>query len=109
MTGWDENGNETEESIVLKGFFNTNVDLSYSFSVKPLDIQNITLGLTLYNIFSTQYDTNGWAAPLYHKVGDKVVAYNGSHLSDGAVRDQWAVGFAPSAPFNLMAHVSVNF
>jgi len=46
---------------------------------------------------------------LYHKVGDKVVAYNGSHFTDGAVRDQWGVGFAPSAPFNVMAHLSVNF
>lgn len=109
MTGWDEDGNETEESIVLKGFFNTNVDLAYSFRLRQAGVKDITVGLTLYNIFSTQYDTNGWAAPMYHKVGDKVVAYNGSHFTDWAVRDQWGVGFAPSAPFNMMAHLSVSF
>ena len=109
MTGWDEDGNETQESIVLKAFFNTNVDLSYNFRLPQFGMKDITVGLTLYNIFSSKYDTNGWAAPLYHKVGDKVVAYNGSHFTDGAVRDQWGVGFAPSAPFNVMAHLSVNF
>jgi len=37
--------------------------------------------------------------------GGQVVAYNGA----GGVRDQWAAGFAPAAPFNFMAHLSVNF
>ena len=108
MTGWDEDGRETEESIVLKDFLTTNLDLSYNFRLPQLGIKDATLGLTLYNIFSAKYDTNGWAAPTYHKVDGKVVAYNGSHFTDWAVRDQWGVGFAPSAPFNMMAHLSVN-
>ena len=109
MTGWDKNGIETEESIVLKGFFNTNLDLSYTFQLKKIGLKDITVGVTLYNLFSTKYDTNGWAAPAYHKVDGRVVAYNSSHFTDGAIRDQWGVGFAPAAPFNMMAHLSINF
>jgi len=109
MTGWDENEGETEEAIVLKAFFYTNIDLSYNFRLPRLGLKDATVGVTLYNIFSSKHDTNGWAAPMYHKVDGKVVAYNGSHFTDGAVRDQWAVGFAPSAPFNVMGYLSVNF
>lgn len=109
MTGWDANGNETSESLLLDSHFNTNVDLSYTFSLKPFGIKEITAGLTLYNIFSAKYDTNGWAAPAYQQKDGKVFAYNGSYATDWALHDQWAVGFAPSAPFNMMAHVSINF
>jgi len=110
MIGWDENGNETSESIALDGHFSTNLDLSYTFNVKPLGLKEVTAGISMYNIFSAEFDNNGWAAPAYKKdANGKVVAYNGSYASDGALRDQWAAGFAPSAPFNFMAHLSVNF
>lgn len=110
MIGWDENGNETSESIALDGHFSTNLDLSYTFKVKPLGFKEVTAGITMYNIFSAEFDNNGWAAPAYKKdANGNVVAYNGSYASDGALRDQWAAGFAPSAPFNFMAHLSVNF
>ena len=110
MIGWDENGNETCESIALDGHFSTNLDLSYTFSVKSLGLKEVTAGISMYNIFSTEFDNNGWAAPAYKKdANGKVVAYNGSYATDGALRDQWAVGFAPSAPFNMMAHLSINF
>ena len=106
MTGYDENGNETTESMVLNGAFTTNVDLSYSFSLRKAGIKEATIGVMFYNIFNTQYDTNGWAAPAYKQRPDgTVMAYNGS----GGTRDQWAAGFAPAAPFNFMAHLSLNF
>ena len=109
MTGWDENGNETSESIALDSHFSTNIDLSYTFALKSLGIKEVTAGITLYNIFSSKFDNNGWAAPAYKMENGKVVAYNGSYATDGAQRDQWAAGFAPSAPFNMMAHLSINF
>ena len=109
MTGWDADGQETTESLMLDDHFNTNVDLSYTFGLKAFGVKEVTAGLTLYNIFSAKYDTNGWAAPAYQQKDGRVVAYNGSYATDWALRDQWAVGFAPSAPFNLMAHLSVNF
>ncbi|MBQ8712287.1 MAG: TonB-dependent receptor [Prevotella sp.] len=109
MTGWDANGNETTESLLLDSHFTTNVDISYTFCLKQFGIKDVTAGVTLYNIFSAKYDTNGWAAPAYQQTGGQVRAYNASYASDGALCDQWAVGFAPSAPFNMMAHLSVNF
>ena len=110
MTGWDANGNETTESLTLSDHFTTNIDLSYRFELPKFGIKDATVGLTLYNLFSTKYDTNGWAAPAYKKdASGQVTAYNGSYASDGALCDQWAVGFAPAAPFNMMAHLSLNF
>jgi iron complex outermembrane receptor protein len=109
MVGYDENGNATEESLLIGGRFTTNVDLSYNFGLPRCGLKDVTVGVMFYNVFNTKYDTNGWASPKYHTVNGQTVAYNGSCLADGAVRDQWAVGFAPAAPFNFMAHLSVNF
>lgn len=109
MIGWDADGNKTTESIALDAHFSTNVDLSYTFNVKSLGLKEMTVGVTMYNLFSTKFDNNGWAAPQYMMENGQVVAYNGSYATDGALRDQWAAGFAPSAPFNMMAHLSINF
>ena len=109
MTCWDESGNETQEVITLGAHFNTNLDLSYNFKLKDWGIKDATVGVTMYNIFSAKFDNNGWAAPSYKMENGKVIAYNGSYATDGAIRDQWAAGFAPSAPFNMMAYLSVNF
>lgn len=109
MTGWDADGNETTESLTLGSYFTTNLDLSYQFKLKKIGIKDATIGITFYNIFSAKYDTNGWAAPAYGKKDNTVYAYNASYATDGALRDQWATGFAPAAPFHFMAHLSVNF
>ena len=95
--------------MLLKKHFTTNIDLSYQFSLKKLGLQEATIGATLYNIFSAKFDNNGWAAPAYKKdASGQVVAYN--NWGDyGCYHDMYAVGFAPSAPFNMMAHLSVNF
>ena len=64
-----------------------------------------TIGISLYNVFSEKYDNNGWAAPQYTRDADnKVIAVN-----EWGTRDQYATGFAVSAPFNCMAHLSINF
>lgn len=101
----DENGNTTWETLQLKNHFVTNVDLSYNFSLRKLGIKDATVGVTLYNLFSAKFDNNGWAAPQYRQ-GDngQVTAVN-----TWGVRDQYATGFAASAPFNFMAHISINF
>ena len=102
---WSENANTTYETLLLKAHFNTNVDLNYTFALKQWGIKEVTAGVTLYNIFSAKYDNNGWAAPQFEKDGKGgVKAVNGWGL-----RDQDAAGFAPSALFNMMAHLSINF
>ena len=102
---WSADANTTYETLLLKAHFNTNVDLSYTFALKQWGVKEVTAGVTLYNIFSDKYDNNGWAAPQFEKDGKGgVKAVNGWGL-----RDQDAAGFAPSAPFNMMAHLSINF
>lgn len=100
----DANGNTTYETLLLKKHFCSNVDLSYTTPLKPFGIKDITFGVTLYNIFSAKYDNNGWAAPQLIKDNGTVKAVN-----EWGIRDCGAAGFAPSAPFNLMAHLSMNF
>ena len=100
-----QNGNKTFETLLLKKHFNTDIDLSYTLSLKPLGIKELTAGVTLYNIFSAKYDNNGWAAPQFVKDGNGGV----KAINEWGLRDMDAAGFAPSAPFNWMAHVSINF
>ena len=99
------NGNTTYETLLLKSHFNTNIDLSYNIALKPLGIKEATVGVTLYNIFSAKYDNNGWAAPQFVKDGNGGV----KAVNEWGLRDMDAAGFAPSAPFNMMAHLSINF
>ena len=104
MECMDADGNKTYETLLLKKHFNTNVDLSYHFSLKQIGIKEVTAGVTLYNVFSAKYDNNGWAAPQLINDNGTIKAVN-----EWGVRDCGAAGFAPSAPFNMMAHVSVEF
>lgn len=97
----DDNGNVKNVSMMLGEKFATNIDLSYNFSVKKLGLKDATIGVTLYNIFSKKYDNNGWAYCSYKEEGGKLKAYN--------TKDMYEAGFAPSAPFNWMAHLSLNF
>ena len=99
----DDNGKPTEVSMMLDGHFTTNLDLSYNFKLPKLGMKDVTVGVTFYNLFSAKYDNNGWAAPCYDKVDGKVIA------TGWDTSDQYEAGFAPSAPFNMMAHLSVNF
>lgn len=105
---WNDNyeavGNTTYETLMLKRHFTTNIDLSYHFAMKCVGMKDATVGLTLYNIFDAKYDNNGWAAPQYRVVDNKLKAVNA-----WGNRDYGAAGFAPSAPFNFMAHLSLNF
>ena len=98
----DANGKATEETLMLKSHFLTNLDLAYTFKFKGL--KEATIGVSLYNIFSAKFDNNGWAAPQFVKENGQVKAIN-----EWGVRDMDAAGFAPSAPFNMMAHLSINF
>lgn len=108
MSSVDASGNATTETLMLGSHLVTNLDLSYNFRLPALSIKDATVGVMLYNLFSKKYDTNGWAAPSYRMNGTVVEAYN-PNTAYGAVGDQWATGFAPSAPFNFMAHLALSF
>ncbi len=97
-------GNTTYETLLLKKHFTTNIDLSYSFALRAVGLKKVTAGITLYNIFSAKYDNNGWAAPQFKADGKGGV----KAVNEWGLRDQDAAGFAPSAPFNLMGHLSIE-
>jgi iron complex outermembrane receptor protein len=99
----DDNGQPIDVSMMLDGHFTTNIDLSYNFQLPKFGLKDVTVGVSLYNIFSAEYDNNGWAAPAYSMKDGKVVATGKSEY------DQYEAGFAPSAPFNMMTHLSINF
>ncbi|MBR1688168.1 MAG: TonB-dependent receptor [Prevotella sp.] len=99
----DDNGNDTEVGMMLDGHFTTNLTLDYDFAWKRIGLKSATVGLSLYNLFSAKFDNNGWAAPAFTKKDGRVVATGWSSS------DLYEAGFAPSAPFNMMVHLSVNF
>jgi len=101
----DADGNTTWETLQLKSHFTTNIDLAYTFSLKKFGLKDATVGVTLYNIFSEKFDNNGWAAPQYRQNADGAV----TAVNTWGYRDNGAAGFAVSAPFNCMAHLSLNF
>ena len=101
----DAAGNDCYETLLLKRHFTTNADLSYHFALPCLGLKDATAGVMFYNIFSAKFDNNGWAAPQYRQLADgQVITVN-----TWGTRDDQAAGFAPSAPFNWMAHLSLNF
>ncbi len=100
----DANGNTTYETLLLKKHFNTNIDLSYGFSLRKIGLKDASIGVCIYNVFNTEYDNNGWAAPQFELKNGQLTALNA-----WGVRDMGAAGFAPSALRNWMAHLSINF
>jgi iron complex outermembrane receptor protein len=101
-TNYAADGTTQEVGMMLDGHFTTNVDLSYTFGMKQLGIKETTVGLTLYNLFSAEFDNNGWASPKFRRTAAGAIE---AYRSD----DLYEAGFAPSAPFHLMAHVSLTF
>ena len=99
----DDDGKPVDVSMVLDGHCTNNLDLSYHFQLPRLGLKDVTVGVTLYNLFSAEFDNNGWAAPAFARQDGRVVA------TGWDTSDQYEAGFAPSAPFNMMAHLSLNF
>ena len=93
-------GTPKEVSMMLDSYFTTNIDLSYTFKLRSL--KSITVGCTVYNLFSEKYENNGWTYASYKKDSNgKVIAYN----SD----DAYETGLSAQAPINFLAHVSLTF
>lgn len=97
----DDKGKPVDVSMMLADHFTTDLDLNYHFNIQKWGLKDATVGIVFYNLFSKEYDNNGWAAPSFKVVNGKAIAY-----TDG---DLYEAGFAPSAPFNCMAHLSLNF
>ena len=76
----------------------THLDLAYTFKLPS--VKSLTVGVTVYNLFNTKYETNGYSQTCaLYKNGDKKTRYALS-------RDP---RFYPMAGTNVLAHVSFKF
>ena len=85
--------NAEVEALTLDKYFVTNLNLAYTFKPRKV-VKEVTLGVTVYNLFNEEYENNGWASSSY----DKDV----NHRIDSA-------GYAAQAGTNVMGHVSFRF
>lgn len=99
----DANDQDIDVSMMLGSIFTTNLNVAYTFAYHKLGLKEATVGCTVYNLFSAKYDNNGWAAPGFKKDAQgNVVATDGGE-------GQYNAGFAPQAPINFMANLSLTF
>ena len=82
----------------LDPYFVNNLNLGYTFKVRYT--KGITMGATIYNLFNTKYETNGYSqtAALYAN-GDKA---NGYVFSNDP-------RYYPMAGTNVLAHLTIRF
>lgn len=84
---------ENEEDS-LDPYFVNNLDLSYTFKLPH--IKSITAGVTFYNLFSEQYENNGYSQTVaYHKDGKTTLVSSPM--------------FYPMAGTNLLLHLTFRF
>lgn len=89
---------KTYTDAVIDAMFVSDLDLSYTFKVRSL--KSITVGVTVYNLFNEEYESNGSCSMNFKNEGGKIVAYDGG----------WAwTTFSAQAPTHFLAHLSVNF
>ncbi|WP_455586542.1 TonB-dependent receptor [Bacteroides sp.] len=87
----------TEENS-LDPYFVNHLSLAYSFKLPH--VKQITIGATVYNLFNTKYETNGYSQnAILYKGGDKTqkaaIAYDPR--------------FYPMAGTNVLAHLTIRF
>ncbi len=92
----EEDGSYTR--AMIDKFFISDLDLSYSFKMKY--IKKATVGVTVYNLFNEEYETNGSCSMNFRNNNGKIEAYNGGWA--------WAT-FSAQAPTHFMAYISLNF
>lgn len=99
----DAKGQDIDVSMMLGSIFTTNLNVAYTFACHKLGLKEATVGCTVYNLFSAKYDNNGWAAPGFKKDAQ------GNVVATDAGKGQYMAGFAPQAPINFMANLSLTF
>jgi iron complex outermembrane receptor protein len=82
--------NNEIEALSLDAYCVTNLDLSYTLTSKCERV--VRFGLSINNLFSTLYESNG---------------YGYSYMWDGERYDE--AFYFPQAPINVLANITVNF
>lgn len=82
----------------LDAYFVNHLSASYSF--KTRHTKGITIGATVYNLFNTKYETNGYSQSVaLYENGDKTKPYVIKHDPR----------FYPMAGTNILAHITFRF
>lgn len=82
----------------LNAYFVNHLSASYSFKTRY--IKGITIGATVYNLFNTKYETNGYSQSVaLYENGDKTKPYVIKHDPR----------FYPMAGTNILAHITFRF
>ena len=82
----------------LDAYFVNHLSASYSF--KTRHTKRITIGATVYNLFNTKYETNGYSQSVaLYENGDKTKTYAIKHDPR----------FYPMAGTNILAHLTLRF
>ncbi len=88
-------------SMMLDSYFVTNLSLDYTFKLPH--IKSITAGVTVYNLLSEKYESNGLASAQFKSDGKGgVIAYQDAGQYSYAV-------FSAQAPANFIARLSISF
>lgn len=58
--------NAEVEALTLDKYFVSNLNLAYTFKPRKV-VKEVTMGVTVYNLFNEEYENNGWASSSYDK------------------------------------------
>ena len=89
---------KTYTSAVIDAMFVSDLDLSYTFKMKGL--KSATVGVTVYNLFNEEYESNGSCSMNFKNENGKIVAYDGGWA--------WST-YSAQAPTHFIAHLSITF
>ncbi len=87
--------NAKSEEQVLDAYFVSNLHLGYTFKLPS--VKHIRVGFSIYNIFSEEYENNGYAGAGYY-VDD-----------NGEKQIYRYAGYAAQAPINVMGSIALKF
>jgi len=99
IKSYTDNGKEV--SLMLDAYCVSNLNLAYTFKLP--NVKSVTLGVTIYNLFSEKYESNGSANVQFKSDGK-----NGAIAYQDGDGDSYSA-YSAQAPINFMAHASFNF
>lgn len=94
--------NSGDAACTLDAYFVNNLSLSYTFRLPAM--KSVTVGVSVYNLFDEEYESNGYAS--------RTAVYTTSGGTKPAGQKPEIVPYAayyPNAGINALAHISLRF
>lgn len=82
------------DAHLLDAYFVSNLSVNYSFKLPR--VKQVTVGVTVYNLFNEEYENNGYAGSGFYYDGGEKVRYD-------------YAGYAAQAGTNFLAHCAITF